>query len=159
MSGYHSKNWRKDTGDLSASNQIVIGDATTTDRTVEIFKTGSAPYLKIRSDTHDAWLLIDSGGNKDGHILFYENEVAVAQLRWEHSDGVLSLEDGAGTKILSVDVTNARVGINDTTPTYALDVNGDIRTTGVFRSADGTGGATGSGNNVTVKDGIVVAVS
>lgn len=59
--------------------------------------------------------------------------------------------------------SNGYVGINDTTPSYQLDVNGDIRTQGDFRSADGSQGWTGTftehtGKTVTVKNGIITSV-
>jgi hypothetical protein len=40
------------------------------------------------------------------------------------------------TDTLYVDASADRVGINDSTPSYALDVNGDIRTTGILRVDD-----------------------
>ena len=39
----------------------------------------------------------------------------------------------ADNQVLSIDTTNSRVGINDTTPSYTLDVTGDINATGQFR--------------------------
>jgi len=48
-----------------------------------------------------------------------------------------SFENSSGTDILTVDIPNQRVGIGDSTPSYKLDVNGDINTTGRYR-IDGT---------------------
>jgi len=39
----------------------------------------------------------------------------------------------ADNQVLSIDTTNSRVGINDTSPSYALDVTGDINASGDLR--------------------------
>jgi len=56
------------------------------------------------------------------------------------ADGATAIENLADaidadfdTGVLKVDSTNSRVGINDAAPSYALDVTGDISTTGVLR--------------------------
>jgi len=48
---------------------------------------------------------------------------------------------GSTTPVFNADTTNSRVGINKNNPGYALDVAGDINTSGVYRAA-GTSGAT-----------------
>jgi hypothetical protein len=55
-------------------------------------------------------------------------------------------------QLLWLDTANGRIGINDTTPSYALDVTGDIRATGTIY-ADGTivfEGATPDANETTL---------
>jgi hypothetical protein len=47
------------------------------------------------------------------------------------------------TDTLFVDTTNDRVGINDATPDYALDVTGDARFTGALRDSSGSAGTDG----------------
>lgn len=56
------------------------------------------------------------------------------------ADGATAIENLADaidadfdTGVLKVDSTNSRVGINDATPSYALDVTGDINATGDIR--------------------------
>ena len=56
--------------------------------------------------------------------------------------------------VLYVDQGNARVGINDTTPSYSLDVTGTARVTGVITASGGvvgnvTGNASGTALTVT----------
>lgn len=58
----------------------------------------------IKSDTAQAWTLVTN-------------------------TSALSVQSG----LLNIDTTNSRVGINDTTPSYALDVTGDINCTGTIR--------------------------
>jgi hypothetical protein len=56
--------------------------------------------------------------------------------------------------VLFVDQANSRVGINDTTPSYSLDVNGTARVTGAITASGGvvgnvTGNASGTALTVT----------
>jgi len=50
--------------------------------------------------------------------------------------GVLNVDSG----VLYVDIANNRVGVNDTTPSYPLDVNGDARIVGDLYMDGGFGG-------------------
>jgi len=59
--------------------------------------------------------------------------------------------------ILSVDITNDRVGIGSTIPTVKLDVNGDARITGILTV--GTASVTINGNNNTIELGAGVTLS
>jgi hypothetical protein len=59
--------------------------------------------------------------------------------------------------ILSVDITNDRVGIGSTIPTVKLDVNGDARITGILTV--GTASVTINGNNNTIELGAGVTIS
>jgi hypothetical protein len=61
------------------------------------------------------------------------------------------------------DEVNNRLGIKDTTPSYEIDVTGDINCTGVFRSG-GTAGVSGSFTTVdlktvTVTNGIITSIA
>lgn len=58
-------------------------------------------------------------------------------------------DGGVSTNILHVDVSNSRVGINDTTPSYSLDVNGTFRTTGNSILGDA------SGDSLTINAGSI----
>jgi hypothetical protein len=58
----------------------------------------------------------------------------------------------ADEQLLTLDTANSRIGINDSTPSFALDVTGDIRATGTIY-ADGTivfEGATADANETTL---------
>jgi len=79
----------------------------------------------------------------------------VSGKRWQW-DGEKWQAYGASlaANILFVDQANSRVGINDTTPTYGLDVNGTARVTGVITASGGvvgnvTGNASGTALTVT----------
>jgi len=48
----------------------------------------------------------------------------------------IRLGDNTNGDVLTVDATNGNVGIGDTTPSYKLDVAGDIRATGDLRADD-----------------------
>ncbi len=43
------------------------------------------------------------------------------------------IQNAAGTAVLNVDTVNGRLGVNTTTPAYALDVNGDINSNTAVR--------------------------
>jgi len=63
--------------------------------------------------------------------------------------------------VLTVDTANNRVGINDATPSYALDVTGDINASGDLRIGGAAVGEwtsyTPSWTNLTVGNGTVIA--
>jgi hypothetical protein len=88
--------------------------------------TNTSPaLLKQRNGANNAWITIGYVGTTAKVALFANN-----------------------TEIVTVDGPNSRVGINDTTPSYALDVTGDINCTGALRI-----GGTSIGNiasNVTI---------
>jgi len=75
----------------------------------------------------------------------------------------LRCESDNNANMLKVDPANDRVGIGDGTPSYTLDVAGEIRAQTNYRSADGTEGASGwydDGVNfrVTVKNGLITNI-
>jgi hypothetical protein len=65
----------------------------------------------------------------------------------------------ADTPVIFVDVTNARVGVNNATPAKALDISGNVTANNVFTA--GTVSATGNivGNGVTLSANAVSAAS
>ena len=73
------------------------------------------------------------------------------------------IQNSAGSiTALSADTANGRIGINKTSPSYTLDVAGDINTTGVLRVAGVAGSSTTcTGGNVlqnpVVSGGIITA--
>jgi hypothetical protein len=80
----------------------------------------------------------------------------VSGKRWEW-DGEKWTAYGASLApdVLKVDVANNRVGINDTTPSYSLDVNGTARVTGAIT----TSGSVGIGETAPASDLVVRADS
>ena len=81
-------------------------------------------------------LTSNSGGGTD-----YQETISTSRSRTNINQGVLY-----------VDKTNSRVGINDTTPEYALDVTGQVRATSGF-----IGNLTGNADTVT--NGVVTTGS
>lgn len=162
MSGYHSKNLFKNSSSQLFTLLESLGIGTNSADSSVHAKTTSAA-CSIRAECTDAdslcmfilkndaqsWQLMLDGAQLDRFVL---KDVTGGGLY------PFQVKAAAANETLIVS-TGGQVGINDTTPSYALDVTGDIRATGNFRSADGSQGATGSGNNVTVKNGIVTAVS
>jgi hypothetical protein len=85
----------------------------------------------------------DSPSNGDIHT--------VSGKRWEW-DGEKWTAYGASLApdVLKVDVANNRVGINDTTPSYSLDVTGTAHVTGAITASGGVAGAlTGNADTAT----------
>jgi len=58
-----------------------------------------------------------------------------------------SFENSSGTDILTVDIPNIRVGINDSTPSYTLDVGGSGRYTGTLYFGSSAGSRIQPGTN------------
>lgn len=77
--------------------------------------------------------------------------------------GTLSVAGGVindffvDTNVLFVDVSENRVGVNDSTPSYALDVNGTFRATGAgtFDTTLGVTGVTTLANDLNVDSGVL----
>lgn len=162
MSGYHSKNLSKNSSNELFSLLTALGIGT------------NAPDSEIHAKTTSTDCSIRAECTDTNSLVFYvlKNDAQAFQL---HLDGAASdrftikditggnkypfiLKAGCDSDTLVI-AASGQVGINDSTPSYALDVTGDIRATGNYRSADGTQGATGSGGTVTVKNGIVTAVA
>jgi hypothetical protein len=79
----------------------------------------------------------DGGGN-----LSFGDVSGTISISGSYGNSIIvnSTEDGGvSSDILHVDVANSRVGINDTTPSYTLDVNGTFRTTGNSILGDASG--------------------
>ncbi len=85
------------------------------------------------------------------------------------TSGDLNILNDAGTNTLAIEDSTGDVGINDSSPSYKLDVNGDINVqTGFVYSHAGSAGTSGSPfcngddivvSNLTVNGGIVTNVS
>ena len=63
-------------------------------------------------------------------MLSFEQTAQDQDIRFSVNDG------GSTSNILTLNSASSRVGINDTSPSYTLDVSGDIRATGDLRASD-----------------------
>ena len=88
--------------------------------------TANSTGTLVTADNGNTWL------NADGGKDLWLNWVS---LNNKSSKADLQVGDGNyGAAIFSVDATNRRVGVNDTSPSYSLDVNGTARITGTLSS-------------------------
>jgi hypothetical protein len=79
----------------------------------------------------------DGGGN-----LSFGDVSGTISISGSYGNSIIVNSDedgGVSSDILHTDVANSRVGINDTTPSYTLDVNGTFRTTGNSILGDASG--------------------
>lgn len=84
-----------------------------------------------------------SQGDTKHHLSFVSNGAKVAGLGFVQDSTTLNLtNDGSSTSTngIAIDLSG-NIGINDLTPSYKLDVNGDIRTTGTLYVDYGAGSA------------------
>lgn len=117
--------------------------------TVERGSTGTDAYIKWNEDptpSNSRWEISDD---------LYVPKATIGVIDIDRTDGQidtnsgynLTLDSDGGTVfvndnlnvdsgVLYVDAANNRVGINDTTPSYPLDVTGDINSTASVRCAD-----------------------
>ena len=85
----------------------------------------SVPHATQHANLNDAVEALEAKVGADGSAVTSSHDYIL-------SNGVLpTLNVDSG--VLVVDETNNRVGVNDSSPSYALDVTGDINTTGDLR--------------------------
>jgi hypothetical protein len=85
----------------------------------------TVPHATQHADLNDAVEALEAKVGVDGSAVTSSHDYIL-------TNGVLpTLNVDSG--VLVVDDTNNRVGVNDATPSYALDVTGDINATGAFR--------------------------
>src|SRR6056300_66462 len=82
----------------------------------------------------DPQFTLDVGGDINLSGSFYQDGSPFVSSLWTDGGDSLYYRSNVevGTGNLYVDTTTSRVGINTTTPSYDLDVNGDINFTGTF---------------------------
>lgn len=134
-------------GSLTAGSQITVTyDDNANTITIAHADTSTQASVNNSNGTVIQDVTVDGNGHVtalgsvdlDGRY-YTETEADARFLRGDTSDtlsGTLTVTGGltVDTNTLHVDPTNNRVGISDTTPSYTLDVNGDINTTGALRT-------------------------
>ena len=109
-------NWIDTTGDTMTSNLVVNADFQATGITRDSGgDAGTSGQILSSTVTGTDWITVSTGSG-DGHSL--------------------DAADGSPTDVVYVD-NDGNVGINDDTPNYQLDIDGDIHSTGDY-TCDGT---------------------
>jgi hypothetical protein len=89
-------------------------------------------YVGINTNTPTNTLDVDGGANIQGTALIRNMSVLNQAYGPAEVLGDFSIGN-TGSEAMYVDASAGRVGINDISPSYALDVNGDINATGNLR--------------------------
>ena len=107
----------------AANNRVGIGTASPT---VDLEINAEHPKLLLQSS--------EASGNGDGQIIFKStNGTQLANIRCDATSNSLNhfvISAGSGEDDLAID-GSGNIGINDTTPSHKLDINGTIRATGI----------------------------
>jgi len=118
-------------GTLGTSDDITI---TKSSGTGMLSVSGQASMLRLTETStgnDTAHTITNAAGdlyiNSEGHGTTYGNIYLTTQR---------SSDDNQKLAVLTLDGDNARIGINDTTPSYSLDVNGTLRATGAVTFDD-----------------------
>jgi hypothetical protein len=112
-------------------------------------KDGKVVYLDDSSPANTVYKLPEADGTTaqviktdgSGNLSFGDVSGTIS-ISGSYGNSIIVNSDedgGVSTNILHVDVANTRIGINDTTPSYSLDVNGTFRTTGNSILGDASG--------------------
>ena len=117
-------------GGVAAANYLRSNANDTTSGTLSVANDGG---VIVGADS-DLTLTVDAGG------AIISNTVANTDISFKVNDG------GTTTTVMTIDGSNARVGIGTATPTQALDVNGTIKATSIEAATAGnvTGNLTGN---------------
>tara|TARA_B100001057_G_C22840067_1_gene946719 strand:- start:1227 stop:2735 length:1509 start_codon:yes stop_codon:yes gene_type:complete len=117
-------------GGIAAANYLRSNANDTTSGTLSVANDGG---VIVGADS-DLTLTVDAGG------AIISNTVANTDISFKVNDG------GTTTTVMTIDGSNARVGIGTATPTQALDVNGTIKATSIEAATAGnvTGNLTGN---------------
>jgi fibronectin-binding autotransporter adhesin len=90
-----------------------------TDLDTDLYRSGTNAL------TTDGSLTVSGAFNGNGTTLFKNTS---------NSTSAFTVQNASGTNVLVVDTTDQRIGVDTITPpSFALDVNGDINTDGVYR--------------------------
>jgi len=130
------------------SNKITSASApyASGDRFIKIANnTASAAGTLVTADNGNTWLNADGG--KDLWLNWYSLNSPASKADLQVGNG------SGGASILTVAGTNNRVGINDSSPSFSLDVNGSMRITGdALTSTLSVGSQIGSRSNALSVD-------
>ena len=159
------------TGTITADGLTV--DAGTSDTIGTIISSTGSAQLNVQSMANtagDNYGIIEVSGTDGGYIDIAKPNAASYDLRIQHIDENNSLLVAKNSNlIMQVQNTDRAVilkhGANSpklTTTTTGINVTGTVTPSGGYKSSDGTAGFTGSASasaTLTIKDGLIVAVS
>ena len=113
----------------TVGEEAIIVNGNTASITGSVFGTATtASYVDYTNIDNKPTLISGSAeGDSQGQIKLNGQNVNTNNLGTDDSPSFAGLT--VDTNTLYVDAANDRVGINDTSPSYTLDVNGDIRVT------------------------------
>lgn len=148
--------------DWKSTNQNLVTTGNITGNSIYcggFLRSTNAPNCQIRYTNNNTFEF--NCGNKTYMIMNAYGDLVINEGGYNNNG--LRCESNNNANMLKVDPVADRVGIGDGTPSYTLDVAGDIRATGDYRSSDGTAGASGwydDGVNfrVTVKNGLITNI-
>ena len=132
-------NQRVGIGTTSPSTALEVSSNTgggTTSTDLRISSTGQSSTWS----TSNAWGVLDfynadgSGGGAKSHVSL---QAVAGEPLGQYSDLQFHVTDGSASDItaMTIEGSSGNVGIGDTTPSYKLDVNGDINSTGAIRKS------------------------
>jgi len=148
--------------DWKSTNQDLVTAGNITGNSIYcggFLRSTNAPNCQIRYTNNNTFEF--NCGNKTYLIMNAYGDLVINEGGYNNNG--LRCESNNNANMLKVDPVNDRVGIGDGTPSYTLDVAGDVRATGDYRSSDGTAGVSGwydDGVNfrVTVKNGLITNI-
>jgi len=98
---------------------------------VGIGTTNPTRQLDLYGSTGNALMSIRAGTTAAGGIFFYDGGTEMFDLQYKNSDDKFYLTSSASESTgIIIQRSNGYVGINDSSPSYALDVNGTFRVVG-----------------------------
>ena len=121
------------TASISAAGQLNVTDDTTTNAARYISFTSATSGAATFNVSSTKLTYNPSSGTLNSTILSSGTLLApsssLAIKPTTNATTAIQIQNSAGTSILNIDTTNNRVGIGTTTPSYDLEVNGEISAT------------------------------